>query len=55
MLKIYNSLSNKIEEFKPIHENKVNMYVDQQSMMIYILVTVDLLSSLMLSNVTYNI
>src|SRR5690554_5384141 len=27
MLKIYNSLSNKIEEFKPIHENKVNMYV----------------------------
>src|SRR5690606_15869638 len=27
MLKIYNSLSNKIEEFKPIHEKKVNMYV----------------------------
>ncbi len=26
-LKIYNSLSNKIEEFKPIHEGKVNMYV----------------------------
>ncbi|MDL2292299.1 cysteine--tRNA ligase [Acholeplasma sp. OttesenSCG-928-E16] len=27
MLKIYNSLTNKIEEFKPIHVNKVNMYV----------------------------
>ena len=26
-LKIYNSLSNKIEEFIPIHEGKVNMYV----------------------------
>lgn len=26
-LKIYNSLSNKIEEFKPIHPNKVTMYV----------------------------
>ena len=26
-LKIYNSLSNKIEEFKPINGNKVNMYV----------------------------
>ncbi len=26
-LKIYNSLSNKIEEFVPIHGNKVNMYV----------------------------
>ena len=26
-LKIYNSLTNKIEEFKPIHEGKVNMYV----------------------------
>lgn len=26
-LMIYNSLSNKIEEFKPIHEGKVNMYV----------------------------
>lgn len=27
MLKIYNTLSNKIEEFKPIEENKVRMYV----------------------------
>ncbi len=27
MLKIYNTLSNKIEEFKPIEENKVKMYV----------------------------
>ena len=26
-VKIYNSLTNKIEVFKPIHENKVNMYV----------------------------
>ena len=26
-LKIYNSLTNKLEEFKPIHEGKVNMYV----------------------------
>ena len=26
-LKIYNSLSNKVEEFIPIHEGKVNMYV----------------------------
>ena len=26
-LKIYNSLSNKIEEFVPIHDGKVNMYV----------------------------
>lgn len=26
-LKIYNSLSNQMEEFKPIHEGKVNMYV----------------------------
>lgn len=26
-LMIYNSLSNKLEEFKPIHPNKVNMYV----------------------------
>ena len=26
-LKIYNSLSNKIEEFIPINEGKVNMYV----------------------------
>ena len=26
-LKIYNSLSNKLEEFIPIHEGKVNMYV----------------------------
>ena len=26
-LMIYNSLSNKLEEFKPINENKVNMYV----------------------------
>ena len=26
-LKIYNSLSNTIEEFKPINEGKVNMYV----------------------------
>lgn len=26
-LKIYNSLTNKIEEFKPINEKKVNMYV----------------------------
>ena len=26
-LKIYNSLTNKIEEFKPINEGKVNMYV----------------------------
>ena len=27
MLKIYNTLSNKIEEFKPVEENKVKMYV----------------------------
>ncbi|MBQ8847640.1 MAG: cysteine--tRNA ligase [Candidatus Gastranaerophilales bacterium] len=27
MLKIYNTLTNKIEEFKPIEENKVKMYV----------------------------
>lgn len=27
MLKIYNSLTNKIEEFKPLVDNKVNMYV----------------------------
>lgn len=27
MIKIYNSLSNKIEEFKPIDENEVKMYV----------------------------
>ena len=27
MLKIYNTLSNKIEEFKPIENNKVKMYV----------------------------
>src|SRR5690606_39751417 len=27
MLKIYNSLSNKIEEFHPVHKDKVNMYV----------------------------
>ncbi len=27
MLKIYNSLSSKTEDFKPIHENKVTMYV----------------------------
>ena len=27
MLKIYNTLSNQIEEFKPIQENKVKMYV----------------------------
>lgn len=27
MLKIYNTLSNKIEEFKPLEENKVKMYV----------------------------
>ncbi|MGL4948837.1 MAG: cysteine--tRNA ligase [Anaeroplasmataceae bacterium] len=26
-LKIYNSLSNKLEEFQPIHQNTVNMYV----------------------------
>ena len=27
MLKIYNSLSSKIEDFKPIRENNVTMYV----------------------------
>ena len=27
MLKIYNTLSNTIEEFKPLEENKVKMYV----------------------------
>ena len=27
MIKLYNSLSNKIEEFKPIHENEISMYV----------------------------
>lgn len=27
MLKIYNTLTNKIEEFKPVEENKVKMYV----------------------------
>lgn len=27
MIKLYNSLTNKIEEFKPIHEGKVSMYV----------------------------
>ena len=27
MIKIYNSLSNKIEEFKPIKENELSMYV----------------------------
>lgn len=26
-LKIYNSLTNRVEEFKPIHDKKVNMYV----------------------------
>ena len=26
-VKIYNSLTNKIEVFEPIHKNKVNMYV----------------------------
>ena len=26
-LRIYNSLSNQIEEFEPIHKGKVNMYV----------------------------
>ena len=27
MLKLYNTLSRKIEEFKPVHENKLSMYV----------------------------
>src|SRR5690554_7335817 len=27
MLKIYNTLTRKVEEFKPINDNKVNMYV----------------------------
>ena len=27
MIRLYNSMSNRIEEFKPIHENEVNMYV----------------------------
>ena len=27
MIKIYNSLTNKIEEFKPIEEGKLSMYV----------------------------
>ena len=27
MLKIYNTLTNKIEEFKPLEDNKVKMYV----------------------------
>src|SRR5690606_27797574 len=27
MLKIYNSLSNKIEAFNPVHKDQVNMYV----------------------------
>ena len=27
MIKIYNSLTNKIEEFKPIKEGEVSMYV----------------------------
>ena len=27
MIKLYNSLTNKIEEFKPIKENEVSMYV----------------------------
>lgn len=27
MIRLYNSLTNKIEEFKPIHEGKVSMYV----------------------------
>ena len=27
MIKIYNSLTNKIEEFKPIKENELSMYV----------------------------
>ena len=26
-MKLYNAMSNKIEEFKPLHENEVNMYV----------------------------
>ncbi len=26
-MKLYNSMTNRIEEFKPIHENEVNMYV----------------------------
>ena len=26
-MKLYNSMSNRIEEFKPLHENEVNMYV----------------------------
>ena len=27
MIKIYNSLTNKIEEFKPLKENELSMYV----------------------------
>lgn len=26
-MKIFNSMNQKVEEFKPLHENEVNMYV----------------------------